>query len=48
MYLKKTIKRFFRKLFCNHRIKDEIGYSRRRKKIVKQCCKCGKLFYINY
>ena len=48
MDLRRMIKRFFRKLFCKHTVKDEVGYSRRRRRKVYQCCKCGKFFYSRY
>ncbi len=47
LYLRKNIRRFFKKLFCFHEYKDRVGYSKRRKKHVDQCLHCGKLFYTN-
>jgi len=44
----KVIRRFLRKLFCNHTVKDKIGMSHRRNKNVYQCYQCGKLFYKKY
>lgn len=42
----RQIKRFFKKLFCSHRIKDRVGYSRRKHKHVYQCYSCGKFLYL--
>jgi hypothetical protein len=46
MDISRIIRRFFRKLLCKHMVKDEVGYSQRRK--VYQCLKCGKFFYSKY
>ncbi len=48
MDFKRMIKRFFRRLFCNHTVKDVIGFSYRRNKSVYQCCRCGKKSYSRY
>ncbi len=46
--MKRVIKRFFKKLFCTHSIKDYLGHSYRRNKNVYQCCRCGKISYSKY
>jgi len=47
MDLSKIIGRFIRELFCIHRYKIKVDYSKRRKKTVEQCISCGKYFYVS-